>query len=59
MNDPARNKFAFALRVHERRIAELERRLGIVSPKSPLESTDRPTTAEPQTACHVRPVVQR
>ena len=33
------NKIAFAVRIHERRLREIERRLGIVSPQSPLENT--------------------
>jgi len=39
MNANDRNKLAFVARVHERRLREIERRLGIVSPPNPLFNT--------------------
>lgn len=39
--DGGRNKLAFVARVHERRLREVERRLGIVSPPNPLYDTER------------------
>jgi hypothetical protein len=49
------NKFGFVLRAHERRLRELERRLGIASPTDPLlESTGRRDVAETKETRHVR-----
>jgi hypothetical protein len=44
MHDRARNKLAFAVRQMNRRLAEVERRLGIESPRDPMADpdTDRP-----------------
>ncbi len=39
LND--RNKLAFVARVHERRLRELERRLGIASSPNPLVNTNQ------------------
>jgi hypothetical protein len=39
MNPNDRNKLAYVARVHERRLREIERRLGIVSPRNPLFNT--------------------
>ncbi len=41
MNPSDRNKLAFVARVHERRLREIERRLGIVSPPNPLINTNQ------------------
>jgi len=41
MNANDRNKLAFVARVHERRLREIERRLGIVSPPNPLSNTNQ------------------
>ena len=41
MNANDRNKLAFIARVHERRLREIERRLGIVSPPNPLVNTNQ------------------
>jgi len=41
MNTNDRNKLAFVARIHERRLREIERRLGIVSPPNPLSNTDQ------------------
>ncbi len=35
----ARNKLAFVARVHERRLREIEKKLGIPSPPNPLFNT--------------------
>jgi len=35
------NKLAFVARVHERRLREIERRLGILSPPNPLSNTNQ------------------
>lgn len=42
----ANNKLAFIARVHERRLREIERRLGITSPPNPLANTSQSGCAD-------------
>lgn len=54
MHDPRLNKLGFVARVHERRLREIERRLGLDSGVNPLQSStdhqtsDRRSAVEPQ-----------
>jgi hypothetical protein len=41
MNPTDRNKLAFVARIHERRLREIERQLGITSPPNPLSNTNQ------------------
>ena len=55
MNANSINKLGFVARVHERRLREIERRLGIVSPPNPLSNTnqsDRMEAAESKEPRH-------
>ena len=54
MHDNARAKFGFVLRQYERRLRALEERLGLPSPKNPLNDpalgpTDRPMAETKET----------
>lgn len=49
MNTNDRNKLAYIARGHERRLREIERRLGITSPVNPLLNTSgHAEVAEPK-----------
>ena len=54
MNTNDRNKLGFVARVHERRLREIERRLGIVSPPNPLSNTNQSGCSEAAES-HERP----
>jgi len=41
MSPTERNKLAYVARIHERRLREIERRLGITSPPNPLSNTNQ------------------
>jgi len=55
MSPADRNKLAFVARVHERRLREIERRLGILSPLNPLSNTNQSGCVEAAESCHERP----
>ena len=55
MSTNSTNKLAFVARVHERRLREIERRLGIVSPPNPLSNTNQSGCSEAAESCHERP----